>query len=364
MEQINSTPNSEDMGITQNPDAKNDFKITGTLELIKWSLRLFKSKQKNLLPLIGVNIATAFLYLLLSIVFSGPLSFIVMPIFFIATSIVQLATAYALAKTVLSDENLYWKDALVLGFKKIPSYLWVSILLGFITIGGYVLFILPGIYFVVVLGLTQFAFIDKDMKGLSALSYSRYLTSGFFWPILGRGLLMMLLLFVLILLGSALSFVLSWPFGLFMPKIAMGIGQLINMVIATAGGVIFAISLSKIYKELASHKGDNFDNNQKPIFKMALVAGLGWLIIPLIALGFIASMSTIFGGDVERQKFFYNMMRNGMMNNQMMQQKMMQGAGGADEFPTEEEFLNEKGEFDEAKFNQFIDKYIQDANLQ
>jgi hypothetical protein len=66
--------------------------------------------------------------------------------------------------------------------------LWVSILAGLATIGGFILLILPGIYLAVRFAFGQLAVIDAKKKGVEALKDSWALTKNRFWAVLGREL--------------------------------------------------------------------------------------------------------------------------------------------------------------------------------
>lgn len=371
MEHNNSTPQNEEMGIThtdtsnhqQNDEKKTESKseakkLSSALDLIKYGIAKLKQKKDNILPLLAINIGINLLYTAFAFLTHGFLLAILAPIFFIAMIIAQISIAYALIKIILSDESLAWRDMVVIGFKKIPSYLWVAVISGFIMIGGYILFIIPGIYFALVLSMTQFAFVDRGLKGVSALSFSRFLTQDYKLQMLGRGLLMLLAFFALMLVIGIISAMVAWPIGFISHELGQFIAQAISMIAGSLGGAVLAIATSKIYKELVEIKGDNFNADRKPVFKMAIVAGLGWLFVPIIILGLVFSSSFF------KEALFDNIMRGGMMNNPYLHEKMMKdGMMGdyQDQIPGEEQFIDPNGNFDEAKFNQFIEKYIEQS---
>jgi hypothetical protein len=65
-------------------------------------------------------------------------------------------------------------------------FLWVAILSGLVIFGGFVLLIVPGIYFSIALYFGQIIFIDKNIRGTQALAASRALIKGRWWPTLWR----------------------------------------------------------------------------------------------------------------------------------------------------------------------------------
>ncbi len=62
----------------------------------------------------------------------------------------------------------------------------VAILQSAVTLGGLLLLIIPGILFMVWYAFAEFAVLLDQKRGLEALSYSRSLVRGRFWPVLWR----------------------------------------------------------------------------------------------------------------------------------------------------------------------------------
>ena len=64
--------------------------------------------------------------------------------------------------------------------------LWLSILVGLITAGGFILIIIPGILFTVWYAFVVYIAILEKGRGLMLLKESRELSRGRFWPVFGR----------------------------------------------------------------------------------------------------------------------------------------------------------------------------------
>ena len=100
-----------------------------------------------------------------------------------------------------------------MGWEKLFSYLWVSILAGVITAIGSLLFIIPGIIFFVWFAFATYIVVLEDMKGKETLSKSKELTKGRWWATFGRillpslfyGIILYIIIFVLLYLVSLLS---------------------------------------------------------------------------------------------------------------------------------------------------------------
>lgn len=71
------------------------------------------------------------------------------------------------------------RESLERGRDLIPSLIWVSLLAGFVVLGGYCLLILPGILFTVWFFSSQFILVTEDVRGVEALLKSREYVRGF-----------------------------------------------------------------------------------------------------------------------------------------------------------------------------------------
>jgi len=73
----------------------------------------------------------------------------------------------------VADEDLSFKDALAKGRSIALPLLWVGFLTGFVISGGFLLFIIPGIIFMVWFFFAQFILVAEDVRGMGALLKSR-----------------------------------------------------------------------------------------------------------------------------------------------------------------------------------------------
>lgn len=78
------------------------------------------------------------------------------------------------------------KEILRRGWRRIFSYLWVSLLVGIIVMGGYFLFIIPGIMLSVWFCFSVYALATEDTRGLDALLRSKQLVKGLWWQVVWR----------------------------------------------------------------------------------------------------------------------------------------------------------------------------------
>ena len=106
---------------------------------------------------------------------------------------IQVALIYA-----VKEENVGMgvKNLLMMVRSKMASYYWVVFLHAVIVFVGFILFVIPGIIFSVWFCLSQYALVFEGKKGMQALSRSRQLVKGYWWQVVGRLLLLVLIAMV------------------------------------------------------------------------------------------------------------------------------------------------------------------------
>lgn len=105
-------------------------------------------------------------------------------IFFLA-SLISIALVMAI-NGLLKKEKVDMKTIYSASYSKIISYIWISILLTVAILGGTLLLIIPGIIFSVWFSFSLYILISEGLRGTQALSASRELVKGYFWPVLWR----------------------------------------------------------------------------------------------------------------------------------------------------------------------------------
>ncbi len=103
------------------------------------------------------------------------------------------ATFKALAGSFVGEQP-EWRSSLGFAARRIHSLVWVSLLGGFLTIVGFILLIIPGIYLGIAFTVAVPALLSENLRGSKALARSRRLVKGRWWPTLG-----------LVILGSLLA---------------------------------------------------------------------------------------------------------------------------------------------------------------
>jgi len=141
-------------------------------------------------------------------------------IIFIIQSWEQIALLYAIKD---SQERIGVVESYRRGLDKIISYLWVSLLTVFITLGGFLLLIVPGIIFAVWFSLALFILIAEDLKGMNALLKSREYVKGKWGGVFWRLFFIVALDFIIYLVLALIFRLLKIPFGLEISRLIMGL---------------------------------------------------------------------------------------------------------------------------------------------
>ena len=189
-------------------------------DLFSKTWQVYKSRLGVLVGIMAIDAGFYVLFLLLSTAFgvsvvglraistsqimnetSYLLLFILLiSIFIIGGSIIySWLTMSALYVIKEREQKLSIGRALRKGWSRWVSYLWISSLVGLCVVGGVILLIIPGIIFFVWFAFSQYLLADQDIKGTKALSQSKALIKGYWWPVFGR-----LMLIILITMGISM----------------------------------------------------------------------------------------------------------------------------------------------------------------
>jgi len=132
----------------------------------------------------------------------------------------------------IKEQELDFKSSLAVSWPKMWQFFWVSLLVGLAVLGGFILFVIPGVIFSVWFCLAMFVFVAEGLEGTSALKRSKQLVQGYWWPVFGR----LALLGILIMLISSIKF----------------FGPIINVFFMAPFGIAFEYYL---YEDLRRVKG-------------------------------------------------------------------------------------------------------------
>lgn len=255
----------------------------GPLDLIKNSLKIYKSKWKNFIW-IGI-IPNLFLFAIPTLLrnkysLSQSLICPLIVIMFLVIFIYRLALYFAVIEG--GKEGIDINEAYRLGWKKLVSYLWIGFVMYLILLGGFMLFVIPFLIFSVWFTFAGFVLVDQNERGLSALLKSRELVRGRFIGVFWRELVLMIVYFIPIILAHILTRPLSplFPF----------IGGLAGQTVVLFTLPIFITYQYLMYRNLVDLRGQidlSQSDESKSVFMIA--GSLGIIIMSIIAYSLIVS---------------------------------------------------------------------------
>jgi Membrane domain of glycerophosphoryl diester phosphodiesterase len=111
------------------------------------------------------------------------------------------AAAYRLVADAYMGREVDPAASLRFGLRRLGAVLWVSLLAGLGILGGLILFVVPAIYLAVCWSIAVPVLLGENLRGRRALSRSRALVRGRWWPCAG-----VLMLAVILALVVALGF--------------------------------------------------------------------------------------------------------------------------------------------------------------
>lgn len=248
------------------PDEKMRELLSAT-QLLEAALGKLRERYKQAFQIVFIFAVLV----ILSVVFSGSDESL---IFLTASIVVNLLLMISSLITVISLVYLFGKDEILtlveyfkLGLYKFWSYVWISIIYGFIIFGGYILVVVPGILFGVWFSMSYYVLILEDRKGLEALTRSRHLIVGKFWATVWRFVFWGLVTAVFFIPFVVLDFI---------------VGPDLSRVYSLLGIAIFPLGVAyyvAFFKNLVEVKKEPFVYDKKSGMKFVLVGLVGVLIL-------------------------------------------------------------------------------------
>lgn len=262
--------------------------LPGVSSLLKRSWQIYKERLATFIGIMIFPAIIRFLFLI-SAVFLKSLSpiFIILLfiIFYPVAIIISLWSSVSLLFAVKErEQKIGIKEAFTKGWHKIISYWWISILVSLITMGGFLLLVVPGIIFFVWFSLATYVLVSEDLKGMNALFRSKQWVSEnwgkVFWRFFGIGII------AIVIFGGII-----FLFNVFINKTVSDIASSIISLFLTPFLIIYSFL---IYEDLKKVKGEiPFEvpkRGTKIKFILVGIAGL-LLILTILILGRIVLTS-------------------------------------------------------------------------
>lgn len=170
--------------------------------------------------------------------------------------VVSILAGIALIRAVSSPESTTLVSAYKFGLENILSYIWIALLTGVTVMVGFMLLVIPGILFLVWFAFVYYILVLEGIKGIDAMKASKAYVKGYWWPIFGR---MVLLMVLLVLVSKVLGMLADLIFG--------GGKPLIEIIESALGVVLVPFSIAYMYllytdiKEIKTDSPRDSDEN-------------------------------------------------------------------------------------------------------
>lgn len=211
-----------------------------------------------------------------------------------------LFTLWATTAKVVFLKELNTGISLSIALKKslplVVGFVWVNILRGLVTLVGYILFIIPGIYFTYKYFLSQYVYVFEwadGVRGRGALKRSAELTRGYWWGLLSRTVVFSLYIFLAQLVLRMITGFVSGAATLSDSQVAIVVVGVIVACVSLAVGIAFQ-ALGGIFQfKLFEHVYYAKKDHSNACHPFALSKRIGFIVIAiLMVIGFFV-MSVI-----------------------------------------------------------------------
>lgn len=131
--------------------------------------------------------------------------------FYVLVSMIVSSFAWlALIWVITREDTITWQESYKKGLTLAVPVAIAGIYAGLLTLGGFVLLILPGIYLAVCYSFVVSIVGHEGLKGMDALRKSKEYVKGYWWGVLGRGAVFGIVIGIIQMIFSAGSLVPQW----------------------------------------------------------------------------------------------------------------------------------------------------------
>lgn len=169
---------------------------------------------------------------------------------------------------------------------------WVGLLAGFITLGGFVMLFIPAILMGVWFSLSQYIVVAEGKRGLQVLSESRDYVRGYWWAMMGRLILMVLIQVIIVVIFDIIASIIFRS-----AAYNSLVSDFLNLVISPFS----AIYVYLIYKNFVALKPDILKSQTVTHRGFFITSGIVGLVSPVIIIAllilFSAKLATFFSSS-------------------------------------------------------------------
>jgi hypothetical protein len=274
--------------------------MTKLINLTDLGKKTWSLYQKKFALLVGLLLVPFLLFTISPLVYQTT-GFLYLPFSLLLFGLGFFSSLWAgtAAVVVLHERSkLTMREALTQSLPKVWPLFWVGIIIGFIAGGGALLFLIPGIILSVYFIFAKLIVVVEGDKGMRALTRSREYVRGYFWPILGRYLVVVISTIVIYLvLGFIVTLLSSLVNNILSPEIGVAVSLLLQTLITVLISPLALTAVYVLYNNVRHVKGDLPPVQTKKQSVWYLVIGLaGWIFLfVMLALALVVLTSALGG---------------------------------------------------------------------
>jgi hypothetical protein len=249
-------------------------------DTIKSAIPIYKNKFWTL---VGIAVIPTLVFSIITLIIA--LFFSLMPmiaamslavVFFLAGILISLISQIAMIFAVVSESNITSSFRLALG--KISSYAWIYVLIIFASVGGLALGIVPGIIISVWAIFSMYVLILEDKKGMSAIIRSREYVKGYWFKLVWKMFVLLLVIGVVILASSLV-------FSIFGEAIGGFLSNVVSIIIGPFVTVFIWILLNQIKSRRPELESSPVGSENKKLIVVSAI--IGTVAVPALLLFFL-----------------------------------------------------------------------------
>ncbi len=266
----------------------------------------FRLVKISVLPLV-VAMVFGIVAMILTALNASALVFVILGLIgVILLILVSLICGIALVRAVATGEE--FMPAIRFGIKKIGSMAWLGILMGFVSIGLFMMGVLPFLASSIWFMFAAFILVTEDGKGLQALLKSKEYIRGYGWEMFGRLFFFGLIFFpimLIIMLPGMINQDIEWASSI--------LSNLVQAILIAPFGALFTFRLFKEMKERKPELVGTVVTRKNKLLKVSGIFGvitlIATIVVIIVAIPYIQSaveeaarqeiIDSINSGDIE-----------------------------------------------------------------
>jgi len=257
----------------------NNKELTGFYTLVKESFVHFRKIKSNVFKVFGLMLSGMLIFQYIfeyNSISDNYLMDIILSLLYVAYMVFSLILVIGFTASLKKKKEVSLRRIIKRGNKLLIPSIWASMIVLMVQIGGFSLFIIPGIILSIYLVFSRIAVIIDSKKGFESLLYSFNLVRGYWWPIFSKFITAILTVTGLIILSfMGLSLIFSLIY-MIMPNLMLYLALtdfIISLITVLFITPMFLIFLYTLYEDLKTKDRVEGKMRSKEIINIAAIVG-------------------------------------------------------------------------------------------